>query len=158
MTDIFALQVILVALAAGLAVLIITAGLPGWKKVVALVLFSGLIATGYYSVAELLGRPKPAHLASIVSGNQTVTIVASYLRENEAIYLWLMSDDASTPIAFVLPWSLEAAKKLRKAKRKARTSGTALKMARRKGNALARGEWVFHAAPVEKLPSKSTQG
>jgi len=159
MADVFVLQVVLVLLAATLALLAITTRQPGWKKVAALVVFCGLVVTGYAFVTDLLGRPKPAHLATIVSGGDPVSVVSSHLVENKAIYLWILGADKSEPTAYTLPWNLETAKQLRKAKRQAKARGTGVKMARRKkGRGQAEGEWVFHAAPVEKLPPKRQSG
>ncbi len=159
MADIFVLQFVLVLFAAILALLAITTRQPGWKKVAALAVFCGLIITGYTFVTDLLGRPKPVHLATIVSTDNPVRVVSSHLVENKAIYLWILSAGKSEPTAYTLPWNLETAKKLRKANRQARARGTGVKMARRKkGGKQAEGEWVFQAAPVERLPPKWQSG
>ncbi len=158
MAMMFVVQIMLVGLAAGLAGLAIFGWQPLWRKVAALALCAGLIGTGYAAVVELLGRPKPSQLSAIVSADASVTVVASHLREGEAIYLWLLGDDNTEPMSFVLPWKLETARKLRRAGLDAEAKGTGIRMSRDADNATAKGAWVFHAEPVESLPPKRTPG
>ena len=158
MMDIFTLQLVLVFFVTASSALIVFSVLPAWRKYVALLLFVSLIVTGYVSIVELLGRPKPSRLATIVSENASATVVAAHSIENKAIYIWLLRDGTIQPIAYELPWSLETAKKLRNAQTLAKTRGGNVRMSVNKNRGMAEGEWVFHAAPVEKLPAKRAQG
>lgn len=158
MLDLFALQLTLVALAAALTVVALAGQQPQWRKFAALGLFIGVVATGYVYAADLLGRPKPSRLAAIVSKEKPAIVVASLLVENRAIYLWLKRDGSVSPMAFELPWNMKTAKGLRKAQNQAEARGTKTRMRLKKAKNKAEGEWVFHAAPVDKLPPKPKRG
>ena len=146
------------------AVVLIAAGLSGiafWSprpvmvKVSALVLAGLLMLTGHLGLLDLLGRPKPASLEWAAREVPEATVLASVLREDEAIYLWLRIDGASEPRAYVLPWSMAEARQLQKAQRRGRGQGTAVRM---RGPFKADRETdqpMFYAAPQPALPPKT---
>ena len=112
MTQMFAIQMIVVALAAGLAFIAIQARQAAWRKTLALILCAGLIAAGFASMVQLLGRPKPVSFAQLSGTGHKLTVAASLMRENQAIYLWLLEGARPEPTAYVLPWSRKTARRL----------------------------------------------
>lgn len=102
----------LFVLAAVLARVAIAQPGPLWRKVVALVALALNVPVGIHATVELLGRPKPAALEWNDGVLDGATVVARELRENEAIYLWLVPEGESVPRAYALPWSVEAAREL----------------------------------------------
>ena len=63
-----------------------------WIKGSALVLAALLMAAGYASMIELLGKPKPATMEWARARLQEATVLGATVREGEAIYLWLRLD------------------------------------------------------------------
>lgn len=125
------------------------------KRLGAMALTLALMVTGYAGLLELLGRPKPIELAWGPALSDEVEVVASALREGEAIYLWLRRDDTPEPRSYRLPWSLEQAKRLQQAQRQAEADGTGVRMRRPDGNHVEEQEALFYAAPQAALPPKS---
>ena len=148
---------LLVLLAAGLAAIAIWAPRQAMLKLAALALAALLMAGGYGGLLEVLGRPKP--VALILSGKtaEDATVVATRIREGEAIYLWLESEAAPVPRAYVLPWSLEDAKQLNKAQRQAKAVGTKVQMRQDVPSDRVTEEPLFYAQPQTALPDKAAQ-
>lgn len=120
----------------------------------AVVLAGILMATAYASYAELMGRPKPASLEWAARNATEATVVASDLRDGEAIYLWLQLDGTPAPRAYVLPWSLKAARQLHEAQGQAEEQGTGVRMRKPFRDSEDGGERMFYAEPQEPLPPK----
>jgi hypothetical protein len=151
LTYIFAATVLVAALLGAIAIrapraLALRAG--------AVVLAGALMATGYAGFAELMGRPKPASLEWAARNASEATVLAADMREGEAIYLWLRLDETPEPRAYVLPWSLAAARQLYRAQGEAEESGTAVRMRGPFIDADEGGERMFYAEPQPPLPAK----
>ncbi len=144
----------IVLIAAALAAIAIRAPRPLALRAGAIVLAGALMATGYAGFAELLGRPKPADLEWAARNISEVTVLASEMREGEAIYLWLQLDDLREPRAYALPWSMAAARQLHRARGEAEEAGTTVRMRTPFRDPDEGGERMFYAAPQPPLPPK----
>ena len=97
-----------------------------------------------------LGHPRPMSLSGVQGGE----VIAYELREGSAIYVWLRADE---PVAYAIPWSLKAAKRLVQAAREAERNGTGVILQKR-GKDGPEADYVFHAAPIPTLPPKDGSG
>ncbi|MGB0629082.1 MAG: hypothetical protein ACPGRZ_00175 [Alphaproteobacteria bacterium] len=113
--------------------------------------------SSYAGFAELMSRPKPASLEWVKGSTESARVVASHLRENEAIYLWLVFDDTTQPRAYRLPWNMEMAKQLQQAQRSAAKRKSQVRMNRPFGKDRPAQELIFHAPPRKAPPPKSPQ-
>ena len=116
-----------------------------------------VIATVFLaSVAESIGQPKP--LWSELRGLKKAIVVSALPVYGEAIYLWLIIDGYAKPIAYVMPWSLEAAQQLQNAMRDAAENGTQVLMGipktLRPPGLSVPDTYEFHADPQPALPAK----
>ncbi|MDX1432774.1 MAG: hypothetical protein R3286_10035 [Gammaproteobacteria bacterium] len=127
-----------------------------WMKVSALVLVTGFLPTVYLSYADLLSRPKPANLEWWHENADEATVVASRLRENESIFLWLEVQGVGEPRAYVMPWQQELAKQLHGAQREAEANGTEVRMRKPFRFRSEEQEPLFYAEPQPPLPAKHT--
>ena len=84
-------------------------------------------------------------------------MLAADMREGEAIYLWLRMQDIAEPRAYVLPWSIEAAKQLHRAQGEAEKVGAAVLMRGPFIDGDEGGEQMFYAQPQKPLPPKLAQ-
>ena len=146
---------VVVLAAAALALIAVRGALSVRLRCGAVVLAAVLMAAGYGGLTELMARPKPATLEWVRGYVDTVKVAASHLRENEAIYLWLLFDGETEPRAYRLPWSMETARQLRDAQRTAerRNGEVRMKSPFRKRN--AKTDTIFHAPPRPPLPAKT---
>ncbi len=148
---------LLVLVATGLAAVAIWAPRSSAPKLAALVLTALLMAGGYGGLMEVLGRPKPLEVAWTAEKAGETTVVAARFREGEAIYLWLESEEAPVPRAYVLPWSMENAKQLNEATRQAEAEGTVVQMRKQSEAETETDEPLFYARPQAPLPEKTAQ-
>lgn len=144
----------IVLVAAALAAIAIRAPRPLPLRAGAVVLAGALMAIGYAGFAELLGRPKPTNLEWAARNVSEATVVAAEMHEGEAIYLWLRLDEIPEPRAYVLPWSMAAARQLHQAQGRAEEAGTEVRMRGPFTDADLGGERMFYAAPQPPLPPK----
>lgn len=140
---------------AALAAIAIRAPHMLWMRIGAVVLSGVLMITAYAGFAALLGRPKPANLEFGAGIAEEVTVLASDLREGQAIYLWLQMDHIEEPRAYVLPWSMEAARQLHRAQGEAEQNGTTVRMSRAFLDREDYPERMFYAEPQRALPPKT---
>ncbi len=137
------------------------AGIAVWAprqariKVAALALAALLFPLAYTGFADLLGKPKPATLEWAMREAAEATVLSAELRENEGIYLWLLLDEAPEPRAYVLPWNLETAKTLERARRQARPKGTDLRMRIPFASVEDPSEPAFCVEPHRPFPPKT---
>ncbi len=146
-----------VAFATGLALIAVRGSLSLAARTGALGLAAALMLTSYAGFAELMSRPKPATLEWLRAGTSPATVAASHMRENEAIYLWLVFKGETEPRAYSLPWNLDMARQLRRAEqqaRKLRSNVTMTSLRMRKSNESGP---VFHVPPRPPLPPKLAQ-
>ncbi|MGD9539164.1 MAG: hypothetical protein AB7P52_18325 [Alphaproteobacteria bacterium] len=91
-----------------------------------------LLVSGYFSLADLLSRPKPVRLAWAERNIEEATLLGSSLDEGKAIYVWLKLPGQDEPRAYSLPWDMAKAEALQQASRKASgKEGTGVVRARR---------------------------
>jgi hypothetical protein len=150
----FALFAAIVALSAGLTLIAVRGGASVGTRTGAVALFALLTVVGYGALIELMSRPKPASLGWVRTHATTVKVAASQLRENEAIYLWLVFDEEPEPRAYKLPWSMEMARQLRDAERRAAQRQSEVRMKTPFAKNDAKTEQVFHAPPRPAPPPK----
>ncbi len=143
-----------VLVAAALAAIAIRAPHKLWLRAGAVMLSGILMATAYAGFAELLGRPKPTNLEWAARNVPEATVLAADMREGEAIYLWLQMDHIPEPRAYVLPWSIEAAKQLHRAQGEADENGTGVRIRGPFIDGDEGGEQMFYAEPQRQLPPK----
>lgn len=130
---------------------------PLWRKAAALGVLALYVPVAVFGVIELLGRPKPLALSLGGDVREGATVVGSLLRENEAIYLWLVLPGQSAPRAYTLPWDTDQAKALQDAARIATDLKTPLmvEMTDEDRAYLEDFKITFHAAPPVVLPAKA---
>ena len=157
MTELFYLFAASAALAAILAAISIWSHRKLWAKLSAVVATALFIPTIYLSYADLLSRPKPISLEWWHQGASEATVVASKLREGEAIYLWIEMTDTDEPRAYKLPWQQELAKQLYGAQREAEAMGTKVQMRSPFKDSSETMDPMFYAAPQPSLPAKQAQ-
>lgn len=123
-------------------------------KIVALLCATALLPLSYFSLNDILSRPKPAQLEVVHKNIDQVQVLSSIMKEDEAIYLWLQITDVDEPRSYKLPWSEETAKQLHKAQQEAEETGTEVKMKKPFEKTVDTQEAVFYAAPPAAPPAK----
>ena len=149
--------VVTVALATALALIAVRGNLSIVARAGALGLTAMLLLTSYNGFTELMSRPKPATLEWVRGGESPATVTASHLRENEAIYLWLVFKGETEPRAYSLPWDIEVARQLRRAERQARERQSSVLMKSLRHTDSNESEPVFHVPPRPAPPPKLAQ-
>ncbi len=144
-----------VALVTGLVLMANATSRPLWLRISALASAAALMTVGYAGFSDLLGRPKPTSLEWAQRNIEEATVLASNLQEDKAIYLWLQLDGADGPMAYLLPWSKQAARQLRKAEREAKARGTRVRVKRPFTPDRKTPEPQFHAEAQTALPAKT---
>ena len=148
------LYIILVVAVAALAGIVVRAPARLSFKIAAIGLTATLFGVGYASEIELLGRPKPMNQEWAQANVSEATVIASELKEDVAIYVWLALDGELEPRAYRLPWDLETAIQLQKAGQQAEITGTGVRMRRPFSNRSNTDEPLFYAQPQTPLPEK----
>ena len=113
-----------------------------------------IFLTGYAAFVELLGRVKPASLEWARRAVPAATVLAHQLREDKAIYLWIVLDDETEPRSYVLPWNEDQARQLHEASTDAKRKGTRIRMRAPFKKRKRDDNRVFHAEPQPQLPPK----
>lgn len=116
------------------------------------------VPLSYASFAMLLSKPKPVSLEWIRASTEEASVLGSSVREGEAIYVWLQMPNLSEPRAYMLPWSLDLAKQLQEARRKAEEQGTGLGMRLPFEHSWDKQEPKFYPLPQPALPPKESPG
>lgn len=124
-------------------------------KVGAVILAALFLPIGYATLIGLLSRPKPIELEWARPAPEDTTVLASSLKEQEAIFLWLEVAGLEEPRAYRLPWDEQLARQLHDAQRAARQKGGNVRMRMRAGEGSPGGERMFYSAPPEPLPPKT---
>lgn len=149
------LFVIVVVASTLLAMIAVRGALSLGLRCGALALAAVLMAGGYAGFSELMSRPKPASLEWLRADALSAKVAASHLRENEAIYLWLILEGEDEPRAYRLPWDIEMARQIRAASADARRRQSDVRMRLPFKNNAPGGERVFHAPPRPAPPPKT---
>ena len=146
--------VIATAIAAVLASISIWSPRSLKLKIIALLCAGAFLPVGYFSLNDILSRPKPAQLETVHKDIDQVKVLSSMMVEDEAIYLWLRLPEVTEPRSYVLPWSDEVAKQLHKANQDAEEQGTEVEMKKPFEKTVDNQEPVFYAAPPPAPPEK----
>lgn len=147
MSQAFYLFVVLLGLASSLAAISIWSPRPFWIKVCAITVAALLLPTAYFSLVELLSRPKPIALEWAQRDLSEAVVIGADLREGKSIYLWLKVDGLDEPRSYVLPWDQKLAEQLHGARREAEAKGTGVRVNRPFMSKQEKGHLVFYAAP-----------
>jgi len=148
------LVVVMVALVAALAALAIWAPRKARIRAIALVLTAALLPLGYAGFAALLSRPKPASIEWAKRKMPQATVLASYLVEGKAIYLWLKLPGAKAPRFYQFPWSRKLAQRLVRAQQAAKRRGVRVQMRRPFGRMDDMVKSRFHVKGHRPMPAK----
>lgn len=146
--------VVVVALATGLALIAVRGSLSVASRTGALALAAMLMTSGYVGLTELMSRAKPVSLEWVRGQGGPLKVAASHLRENEAIYLWVVFDGETEPRAYRLPWNLAMAKQLRQAQGQAERRKSKVMMKSLKGKTENPTDRLFYAPPRPPPPPK----
>lgn len=149
--------VVVVVLTTALVLIAVKGTLSGVYRASALGLAAALMFSGYIGFAELMSRPKPVSLEWARSNTGPVKVAASHLRENEAIYLWLVFDGETEPRAYRLPWDLAMARQIREAQREAAGRESQVMMKSLSGKTVNPSDRRFYAPPRPAPPPKIAQ-
>ncbi len=120
-------------------------------------LMTALVGGSYAGLAELMSRPKPSSLEWVRANAGDAMVAGSRLRENEAIYLWLVFDGETEPRAYKLPWNMDMARQLREAEGEAAKRKSNVRMKNPFRSQRGENERVFHAPPRAALPPKPSE-
>ena len=157
MNTLMYLFVAVVIVATGLVMLVIWSHHAVRAKVGALALGAALMGAGYVGFTELMGQPKPAQLEWLRSASSQGKLLASEIREGEAIYIWVRFDDNAEPVAYKVPWSQETAKRLHEASREGHERGTDVRLRWGGKDESDSTEMIFYAEPQPSLPPKHVE-
>ncbi len=156
MSELSALFAVLVGLAFILANIAVWAPRRLRVRLGALITAAVFLPTAYFSLSEMLGRPKPVAAEWLRGALAEATVLGSQMQEGKAIYLWLTLEGTDEPRAYSLPWNEQAARQLQGAQRSAKSNGSHVRMRLPFERSLDRREQVFYAAPQPPPPRKQT--
>jgi hypothetical protein len=154
MTELTTLFAVNAALAGILATICIWSPRRAMAKIAAILTATAFLPAVYVGLLHLLSMPKPVGLEWWHAHVEEATVLASTMREDEGIYLWLQLDQAPEPRAYVLPWSRDLAEQLQAARREAESSRSALRMRLPFEASEEDLDPKFYAAPQPALPAK----
>ena len=146
------------ALAGLLATICIWSPRGTLAKTSAIALAACFLPAIYVGFLHLMSMPKPIKLEWWHARANEATILASTMREDEGIYLWLQLDEAPEPRSYVLPWSRDLAEQLQAARREAERRESDLRMRLPFEPSLDPDEPKFYATPQPALPAKPPAG
>jgi len=156
MSELSALFAVLGGLAFILANIAVWAPRKLRVKLGALITAAVFLPASYFSLSEMLSRPKPVETEWLRGALAEATVLGSQMQEGTAIYLWPALEGTAEPRAYALPWGEKAARQLHSARRSAEASGTRVKMRMPFEDSLDRRERMFYAAPQPPPPEKQT--
>lgn len=88
-----------------------------------LALAVALVALFYIATADLLGRAKPTSIEIFRQRLEHAEVLAHHLLQDEAIFVWVVSDVGGDPVSYRLPWVEQTARDLHEASSKAEEQG-----------------------------------
>jgi hypothetical protein len=125
-------------------------------KLGALITAAVFLPTAYFSLSEMLSRPKPVETEWLRRGLAEADVIGSQMREGKAIYIWLSMEGMDEPRAYTLPWNENVARQLHGAQRTAEAAGSRVKMRLPFERSLDQRDRVFYANPQPPPPEKQT--
>ncbi|HEX2115030.1 MAG TPA: hypothetical protein VHM01_11550 [Alphaproteobacteria bacterium] len=123
-------------------------------RMTAFVVSALFVPLSYAAFASLLSKPKPVALEWLRGATQEANVLGATINEGQAIYVWLQMPGVDEPRAYTLPWSMELAKQLQEARRKAEEQGTGLGMRLPFEHSWDKQEPKFYPLPQPALPPK----
>ena len=120
------------------------------KRSLIVAAFAVAVIAWLVGLSDLMGRPKPMGLTRVMS--LAGTVLTAQLRENEAIYLYVLPNGTTEPLSLVLPWSTDVAKQLLEAQRGSGSDGSARFTFERSWEQLPP---IFYPMPQPKAPPKA---
>lgn len=146
--------------AAGLGALLAAAVLTAPRvlplKIGALAVLALLMPTVYLGLNAMLSRPKPVSIEWLAAPDEDAKVVAAYMDEDEAIYLWLKLAGEGEPRAYRMPWHEQRARELHEAQQAAEQAGTEVVMRKPFARDDRESPPMFHPEPQEAPPPKQT--
>ena len=119
-----------------------------WLKCAALCTLSFFLPVAYFTMTDLLSRPKPADLEWLHRQADQAQVLGTRMKEGEAIYVWLQMEGVKEPRAYVLPWDQQLARQMHGAKREAESEGRPLMMGKPEHRSSRDGLHTF-AVPLD---------
>src|SRR5690606_31273637 len=116
------------AIAAFLGAIALRGPHPLAVKVLGVLAVGSFVPIAHESMVGLLGLPKPMALERNMADNGRATVLASSMKEGEAIWVWVTFEGSPKPHAFALPWNSETAKELRRAQSEGARDGAPVEM------------------------------
>lgn len=150
--------IVLVVLAAGLAAVAISAPRPLWVRASSLGLAALFMVVSYASLANLLGQPKPLALEWRQAAIVEAEVLGASIREGEAIYVWIATEDRDEPQSYRLPWNRDHALSLQAAQREAGEQGQGVRLQLPREGGDDEEELKFYAPPRPPRPAKAATG
>ena len=150
----FALALVLAATLSSVAI-----RAPGavWMRAGVFAVAALYIPIAYAAYADLLARPKPVAMEWIHRAADEAVVVASDIREGEAIYLWLALEGVREPRSYRLPWDRKLALELQSAQRAAEGTQNGVRFSMPFEPGIEGGERQFYAHPQPTLPPKGVR-
>jgi hypothetical protein len=99
------------------------------------------------AIVLAMGQPRPRW--TFVQAPHDATLLAAHLQEPVAIYLWLLPDGVSTPVAVKLPWSESAAMQQQTAAQAAHQAHGQVRLR------FVRGQPQFYISAIDALTAKA---
>lgn len=99
-------------IALALASLAIWAPRPARVRVCAVIVVALFLPLVYLQMLEMLSKPKPMSFEWYQANADEAVVLGVSMTEGEAIYLWLLLDEATEPRSYKVPWNLELAEQL----------------------------------------------
>jgi hypothetical protein len=130
------------------AVFSVALGLASLRRAtwLSVTLYLGSIITLACAIVLAMGQPRPQW--TFLRAPHDATLLASRLQEPVAIYLWLLPDGVSVPVAVKLPWSESAAMRQQIATQAAHLTRGRVRLR------FVRGQPEFYATTIKPMPAK----
>jgi hypothetical protein len=125
------------------------------RRAVVSVSLAVVLGALFFGYSDMLGRPKSTRL-EVLRGTEEARVLGSYVKEGQAIYLWLQLPGSDEPRYYQLPWDENTAKAMQAAmdqNAEQHGGGVAVRLPFERG--LAQNEEPkFYPLPQPKLPDK----
>lgn len=154
MNELLVIYSVLGSLAAVLASVALWAPRHTRVKLGVLAVVTVFLPAGYFSLTEMLSRPKPISFELARADMAEATVLGTHMDEGKAIYVWLGMPGVADPRAYVLPWDQQLARQLQGAEKDSENTGTPVQMRKPFEDSLDEREKKFYAAPQPPPPEK----
>lgn len=87
-----------------------------WRIPIMIIFFTAFLGLSYFSLGELLGRPKPVEILSWDRPDvEEATVAGMFFRKGEGIYLLLLYEGMRVPRYYAFPWNEQMSRQLKRA-------------------------------------------